>query len=147
MRVSSQGLYYSSSKFALNDQDTTYSLNNFSRNSNELRNDVTNMSQPRDKEKNLNLQQELNLWPSLRWSHTLATELPRTHGICNELVVKTLERKPTAAAASKNVVSISCCLWVQLSLLTPQGIDILRERYLQFGPQKVPYWWRDSMCT
>ena len=61
MRVSSQGLYYSSSKFALNDQDTTYSLNNFCSNSNELRNDVTNMSQPRDKEKNLNLQQELNL--------------------------------------------------------------------------------------
>ena len=61
MRVSSQGLYYSSSKFSLNDQDTTHSLNNFCSNSNELRNDVINMSQPRDKEKNLNLQQELNL--------------------------------------------------------------------------------------
>lgn len=145
MRVSSQGRYYSSSKFALNDQDTTYSLNNFCSNSNELRNDVTNMSQPRDKEKNLNLQQELNLWPSLRWSHTVATELPRTHGICNELVVKTLERGPTADAASKNIVSISCCLWVQLSLLTPQGMDILRERYLD--PKKVAYWWHDSMCT
>ena len=61
--VSSQGLYYSSSKFALNDQDTTYSLNNFCSNSNELRNDVTNMSKPRDKEK---------IWISNRnWTYDL----------------------------------------------------------------------------
>ena len=48
--------------------------------SEEMRNDVINMSWAWDKEKKLSFQQELNLWPSVHWSDALSTELQRTHG-------------------------------------------------------------------